>query len=221
MAGFELEAWLVDGGLRPAPINDQYLARLNDPLASPELARFNVELNVAPRSLRDDALSRLHHDLIEIWRRANIAAGESGVHLLMIGILPTLRESDLTLANMSHLNRYRALNEQILKLRGAPLHLEITGHEHLKCHHADVMLEAGTTSFQIHLQAPQEQAVALYNASILASAATVAAGANSPYLFGKDLWAETRIRSTSVVSAPPPQVRCGGWDSVPAMRTAI
>ncbi|GAB4353533.1 MAG: glutamate-cysteine ligase family protein [Methylohalobius crimeensis] len=193
VAGFEIEAWLVDDDMRPVPANQSFMARLPDSLASPELAKFNVELNNPPRPLREDALRRFHHDLTEIWRRADATAADIGVHLLMIGTLPTLRQSDLTLDNMSNLNRYRALNEQILKHRDKPLHLEITGHEHLECLHNDVMLEAGATSFQIHLQVPQDRAVALYNAAILASAATVAVGANSPYLFGKDLWAETRI----------------------------
>ena len=191
--GFEIEAWLVDESMRPAPMNDRYLALLNDPLASAELARFNIELNNLPRALRDDALRRFQHDLEILWQRAYGAARRMGIHLLMIGILPTVRQSDLTLANMSPLNRYRALNEQILRQRGQPLHLQISGREHLECVHDDVMLESAATSFQIHLQAPQQRAVALYNASIVASAPTVAAGANSPYLFGKDLWAETRI----------------------------
>ncbi len=193
VGGFEIEAWLVDATMRPAPVNDRYLELLSDPLASAELARFNVELNNLPRLLKDDALQRFHHDLESIWHQAYRTARRLNIHLLMIGILPTLRQSDLSLANMSPLNRYRALNEQILKQRGQPLHLEITGHEHLECVHDDVMLESAATSFQIHLQAPLEKAVALYNASIMASAATVAAGANSPYLFGRDLWAETRI----------------------------
>ncbi len=193
VGGFEIEAWLVDEQMRPAPVNDRYLKLLSDPLASAELARFNVELNNLPRPLEADALRRFHHDLEGIWRHSCQTARRLRIHLLMIGILPTLRQSDLTLANMSPLNRYQALNEQILRLRGQPLHLEITGHEHLECIHDDVMLESAATSFQIHLQAPLERTVALYNASIMASAATVATGANSPYLFGKDLWAETRI----------------------------
>ncbi len=193
IGGFEIEAWLVDESMRPAPVNDRYLALLNDPLASAELARFNIELNNLPRALRGDALRRFQHDLEVLWQRACAAAGQMRIHLLMIGILPTLRQSDLTLANMSPLNRYRALNEQILRQRGQPLHLRIRGRERLECIHDDVMLESAATSFQIHLQAPQRRAVALYNASIAASAATVAVGANSPYLFGKDLWAETRI----------------------------
>jgi len=191
--GFEIEAWLVDQDMRPAPLNERYLELLADPLASAELARFNIELNNLPRRLKDDALRRFHHDLEAIWRHASQTAWRLDIHLLMIGILPTLRQSDLTPANMSPLNRYHALNEQILRLRGQPLQLEITGNEHLACLHDDVMLESAATSFQIHLQPPLDRAVAFYNASIVASAATVAAGANSPYLFGRDLWAETRI----------------------------
>jgi len=49
------------------------------------------------------------------------------------------------------------------------------------------------TTFQIHLQVPPQLAVRAYNASIIASAPLVAVSANSPYLFGHDLWAETRI----------------------------
>ena len=60
--GFEIEAWLVDESMRPAPVNDRYLALLNDPLASAELARFNVELNNLPRALRGDALRGLRNE---------------------------------------------------------------------------------------------------------------------------------------------------------------
>lgn len=193
IAGFEIEAWLIDQSMRPAPCNDRFLQRLADPLASAELAKFNIELNNQPRPLKGDALARLHHDLEILWRRACQSAQSLGLNLLMIGTLPTLQKSDLTLANMSEMNRYRALNEQILRQRGEPIRLEISGKEHLCCTHDDVMLEAAATSFQIHLQSPQDQTVALYNASILASAATLAAGTNAPYLFGKNLWAETRI----------------------------
>ena len=55
------------------------------------------------------------------------------------------------------------------------------------------MLEAATTSFQIHLQCKPQRAVRDFNASIVASAPMVAASANSPFLFGHQLWDETRI----------------------------
>jgi gamma-glutamyl:cysteine ligase YbdK (ATP-grasp superfamily) len=55
------------------------------------------------------------------------------------------------------------------------------------------MLEAATTSFQLHLKIHPTLAARAYNAAIILSAPMVAASANSPYLFGHDLWDETRV----------------------------
>ena len=60
VAGFELEAWLVDDHYRPAPRNAEFLQQLADPLASPELASFNFEVNSTPRSLSGHVLSLIH-----------------------------------------------------------------------------------------------------------------------------------------------------------------
>jgi hypothetical protein len=191
--GFELEGWLVDEAMRPAPANAAFLKRLNDPLASPELAKFNVEFNNLPVPLRGGALARLHDDLERIWHNASRTARSLGMNLLMIGILPTIEERVLNLDNMSDSNRFRALNEQIFLSRNGPVSLDILGRQHLKHHHDDVMLEAAATSFQIHWQIPQADAPQFFNAAIMASAPVVAISENSPYLFGADLWAETRI----------------------------
>jgi hypothetical protein len=113
---------------------------------------------------------------------------------MMIGILPTIHDQQLCLANMSALNRYKALNERIMNARkGSPLRLNITGVECLRSEHHDVMLESAATSFQIHRQVPFNKSKRYYNAAVICSAVTVAVGANSPYLFGKHLWEETRI----------------------------
>ena len=194
MAGFELEAWLIDDEAQPAPVNDVFLKRLNNPMVVPELARFNVELNDHPQHLWGSALSRLEASLGETWRQCMRVAEEMQTHLLMIGILPTVKESELSPANMSDLKRYRALNEQVLRLReGQPLELDINGREHLKTKQHSVMLEAATTSFQLHLKVHPNVAARAYNASIIVSAPLVAASANAPYLFDHDLWDETRI----------------------------
>ena len=133
MGGFELEAWLIDDEAQPAPVNDVFLERLDNPMVVPELARFNVELNDHPQHLWGSALSRLEASLGETWRQCMRVAGEMQTHLLMIGILPTVKETELCPANMSDLKRYRALNEQVLHMReGRPLELDINGREHLK-----------------------------------------------------------------------------------------
>jgi hypothetical protein len=96
--------------------------------------------------------------------------------------------------NMSPLRRFAALNKQVLKMRGGvPLKLDIEGEDHLRTVHQDLMLESAATSVQVHLKVPQHRSVRLYNASLIASALTVATAANAPLLFGKRLWDDTRI----------------------------
>ncbi len=191
--GFEIEAWLIDGAMRPSPINQHFLATLNDPLASPELAKFNIELNSDPIPLTGNVFGSMHQQLLNTWGKITKHAQSLNHHVLMIGILPTLNQTDLTLENMSEMHRYKALNEQILQARGKPVHIDINGVEHLKFDHDDVMLESAATSFQLHIQLPLASAHHFYNASIIASAAMAAVCANSPFLLGKHLWHETRI----------------------------
>ncbi|MDD2760061.1 MAG: glutamate--cysteine ligase [Methylomonas sp.] len=193
VAGFEIEAWLTYDDMRPAPLNEAYLLSFNHPMAGPELAKFNVEMNTPAIVLTGDAFGRLHGNLGTSWENAARHARQMDLNQLMIGILPTLRQQELNLDNMSNLNRYRQLNLRVLEARNKPIVLDICGHEHLRVEHHDVMLEAATTSFQLHIQVPLSIAHHFYNASIVASAPMVALCANAPYLFGRDLWAETRI----------------------------
>ena len=193
-AGFELEAWLVDRNAFPLPENERYLARLADPLVVSELARFNVEFNGTPRGLHGPALRLLEQELAATWARAVRVAHEFGGTLAAIGILPTVREDDLSLANISPMNRYHALNAQVLAARqGRPIRLDIRGRERLALAHPDVMLEAAATSFQVHLQVPASASVRAFNAATVLAAPLVAVAANSPFLFQASLWEETRI----------------------------
>ena len=191
--GFEIEAWLVDDNMRPMSINDTYIQQANNPLISAELARFNVEFNSKPLNLTTDVFSQLHSQLQNTWMRAFEEAKKLNSQLLMIGTLPTLKLSDLVLKNMSEMNRYRALNHQILKARGKAIELDITGHQPLKFSHDNVMLESAATSFQLHIQLPLSIAHHFYNASIITSSIMVAVCANTPFLLGNDLWHESRI----------------------------
>lgn len=194
VGGYEVEAILVNAAGLPEPVNQVFLDRLNDPMVVHELAAFNVELNGPPVVLKNNALSQMQFNLQKTWDACRHVAQELSVDLMMIGILPDIQEQQLTLANMSRLNRYKALNEQVFKLRnGKPISLDIVGKESIKTTHYDVMLESACTSFQLHLQVPIQRAADFYNVSIMLSAPIIAATANSPYLFGHELWHETRI----------------------------
>jgi len=194
VAGLELEAWLVDGEGRPAPCNDTLIARLPGVPVVPELARYNLEFNVQPRPLAGTGLADMAAELERHVAAARRAGQALGVSPLAIGTLPSLRPEDLDAAAMSPSNRYHALNEQILAARrGRPLKVDIVGLEHLAVAHCDVMLEAAATSYQLHLQMDPAQARDLYNTAQILAGPLVAVAANAPYLFGRDLWAESRI----------------------------
>jgi hypothetical protein len=194
VAGCEVEGWLLDRHYLPVADNESFLRRLNNPLVVPELSRFNIELNCAPVELRGPALRELLAGLTATWQDCQRAAHRGDDIAMLIGILPTIAQRDLCLANVSPLNRYRALNAQVMRARGgAPIRIDIRGREHLTLEHGDVLLEAATTSLQLHLQVPCSRAVRYYNAAQLLAAPMVALAANSPFLFGRDLWAETRV----------------------------
>ncbi|GJM04606.1 MAG: hypothetical protein DHS20C09_05970 [marine bacterium B5-7] len=194
IAGFEIEALLISLSGAPAPVNKTFLNKLDNPLVVHELAAFNVELNSNPIKLQSNALSIMEAELQNTWRNCCNVANELSIEMMMIGILPSLQEHQLTLENMSKLNRYKALNDQVLNLRkGKPLKLDIHGTDSLQTTHQSVMLESACTSLQLHLQVPYDVAAQFYNASIMLSAPIIAATANSPFLFGCDLWDETRI----------------------------
>jgi len=159
-----------------------------------ELSQFNFEINGSPQALDETPFTKIEQSLTQTWNQCRKQAIQMNAHILMIGILPTLRDNMLSMKYVSKSERYRALNEQVFAARGGrPIQLKIAGYEEVHTSHHDVMLEAATTSLQIHLQAPQESAARYYNAGVIASAPMVALSANSPYLFGRELWEETRI----------------------------
>src|SRR5215813_7672176 len=94
--GLEVEFYLVDEAGAPAMRNTDVLAAIGDPDWSPELGRFNIEVNLAPRLLAGDALATLEHLLTDSYNRADVGARQFAARPAMIGILPSLREHHAT-----------------------------------------------------------------------------------------------------------------------------
>lgn len=194
VGGFELEAWLVDEKFSPAPLNKKFLQKIDNPLLCAELALFNVELNSEPRKLTGQVLTLMEKDLDLLLSDCEKCANQIGTTLTLAGILPTVMMEDLCIENMSSMNRYRVLNDEIVKLRdGAEHMIEIEGEEHISVRTGSVMFEAATTALQLQFQVAFEKSLRFYNTSIALSGPMLAISANSPYLFGALLWDETRI----------------------------
>ncbi|MBV1853266.1 glutamate--cysteine ligase [Catellatospora tritici] len=193
MTGLEIELNLVDPEHRPTMCNDKVLADLRDPYFQLELGRFNLELNVPPRLIAGDGLAQYEAQIGASLRDAGTHAHSHDASVLTIGILPTLTTEHTVANNLSTSGRYRVLNEEILAARGEQIGLDIRGVERLKVHTDSIAPEAACTSLQFHLQVSPADFAAYWNASQVISALQVAVGANSPFLFGHQLWDETRI----------------------------
>ena len=181
---------MLDHGYFPHSVNEQFLEKLDHPFVVPELSRFNVELNCDPLALTGNALSQATSALTELWAHCNGVAHGIDTSLVMIGTLPIIRDEDLTVANMSPLKRYEALNNEILRQHGGRPLSSISAVRNTST------ASTATSCWkrpQIHLKTPASVAHRYFNASIMASGPLLAACANAPYLFGRDLWQETRI----------------------------
>jgi hypothetical protein len=169
------------------------LAAIGDPSWASELGRFNLEINVPPRQLTGDALSALEDGVLAKLSHASRRALDSATRLVMIGILPTLRQGDVTDKAMSANPRYRLLNDQMIAARGEDMRISIEGPERLLTHVDTIVPEAACTSVQFHLQVSPEAFSSYWNAAQAVAGIQVALAANSPFLFGRELWRETRI----------------------------
>jgi hypothetical protein len=191
--GLEIELNLVDADAEPAMRNAEVLANLADPAFQNELGQFNLELNARPRLIEGDGFADYERDLHSSLDRAEDRAAKSDATIVLIGILPTLTTRHTVLENMSTNPRYRVLNEQIVSARGEDIELDIRGAERLQTFTDSIAPESACTSVQFHLQVAPEAFAYYWNASQAIAGVQVAIGANSPYLFGRQLWAETRI----------------------------
>jgi CBS domain-containing protein len=191
--GAEQEMFLTDRSGRPAPVAMEVLEAIDDKRFSTELGRFNLEANIAPLELGGDCLSRLEQALAEVVSTTRAAADRFDADVVLTGILPTLRLSDLDLENMAPVPRYVALNQAFRLARGGDFELRVRGTDELAIKHDNVMLEACNASCQVHLQVSPQEFARFYNIAQVVTGPIMAAAANSPLLFGKRLWKETRI----------------------------
>ena len=191
--GAEQEMFLIDRSMRPAPISLEVLERAMDPRLTTEIARFNLEANLTPLSLSGKCFARMENELSELLLKVRTSAGELEADVLLSGILPTLKKSDLTLDNIAPIPRYYELNRGVIGLRGGPFSIHIKGLDELQISHDNIMMESCNTSFQVHFQTSPGEFVSHYNMAQAITAPVLAAAVNSPILFGHRLWQETRV----------------------------
>ncbi|WP_162341053.1 CBS domain-containing protein [Cyclobacterium salsum] len=191
--GAEQEFALIDRHNKPSKNGPLILGKLQDAHFTSELAMYNLELNLDPVELKAECFSNMEKQLRKYLRKAEQVATTFGDAVILTGILPSI---DLRSGQMDYMTpnpRYQALDEIIKQLRGQDFELNISGVDELILAHTNILFEACNTSFQCHLQVSAEEFVDQYNWAQLISGPVLAVCSNSPLLFGRELWSETRI----------------------------
>lgn len=191
--GAEQEVCLIDTHQKPSKKALKILEKLNHPDFTTELALFNLECNLQPHPFTGNCLSDLEQEIVQNLALLAEKCKEENIDYILTGILPTLRKFDLDISNITPLKRYEALATALARLRGKQYEFKLSGYEDLHVKFNSVMPEACNTSFQVHLQVDPDEFVEQYNVAQMIAAPVLAIAANSPLLFGKKLWHETRI----------------------------
>ncbi len=194
--GAEQEMALVnEQNLKPATIATEVLDKMKKfPWVETELAKFNLETNLTPREIKGKCFSELHKENFDKLVKIQEYLDKFKAKIVLTGILPTIRKHHLTMDNLTPKKRYfalmQAINEQLI---GNTYELRIVGIDELIVKHDSPLLEASNTSFQVHLQVAPKDFVKYYNVAQTLAAPCMAIASNSPIVFGKRLWHESRI----------------------------
>ncbi|WP_339756652.1 CBS domain-containing protein [uncultured Winogradskyella sp.] len=191
--GAEQEFCVVTNDFFPNTNSVEILEAISNKHFTTEIGKYNLEINSDPLELKAKCFSELHLQLKELLEKAQKAAKLKDSKIVLTGILPTLRLKHIGENYMTDKPRYHVLNNALKSSRREHFYINIKGVDELNLIHDSVMLEACNTSFQTHLQIHPDEFVDKYNWAQAIAGPVLSNCANSPILFGRELWAETRI----------------------------
>ncbi|MFK7936410.1 MAG: CBS domain-containing protein [Saprospiraceae bacterium] len=191
--GAEQELCIVNKRYDPTFSALQILDNVNDKRYTNELGLFNLEINLDPLPLRKNCFSQMETSLLDLLQKGYKLAKKQNEHILMTGILPTLKYHHLDYSYMTPIQRYQTLSQAMSEIRGSNFEVYLQGVDDFIMSLGSVLFEACNTSFQLHLQIKPDEFVNKHNWSQMIAGPVLSACVNSPLLFGKELWAETRI----------------------------
>ena len=194
--GAEVEMVVVDNQtLKPKNIAMDVMEKMKYPKwLDGELAQFNLEFNLIPREFKGGNFRLMEKEIYKYLNSLEKTLKQYDSTYVLTGILPTLQKFNLNQENLTPRKRYFALIDAIKQLGlGKDVELKIFGIDELFVKHDTPLLEAANTSFQVHLQVDAPEYVKMYNIAQTLAAASISVSANSPIVFGKRLWHESRI----------------------------
>ncbi len=191
--GAEQEFCLVKPNFRPSKQAPAILNSIDDRHYTAELARWNLEINLDPQTVEDGCFTKMHQQLDRLLALGAKEAKKFKNKIILTGILPTIRLSELDFSYMTPNPRYRILDTIMKEAKGEEFSLYLEGVDELNIRYGSILFEACNTSYQVHLQVDAAEFANQYNWAQVLAGPVLASCVNSPILFGKELWQETRI----------------------------
>ncbi len=191
--GAEQEFFIVDHEFLPNNNALTLLEAINDPHFTTEIGDYNLEINLDPLILKNGCFEQLHSDLLGFLEKGQKVADTSYSKFILSGILPTIDQSHIGIDHMMPVPRYKVINEAAKESRAQDFNIHIKGVDDLNFLSDSVMPESCNTSWQMHLQIDPDEFIEMFNWAQAISGPVLAACSNSPLLFGRELWHETRI----------------------------
>lgn len=191
--GAEQEMFITNDDYSPNLTALDILADVKDERFTNEIALFNIEANLTPRRFEGKCLREMEEEIKEVLSIARKHAGAHESKIILAGILPTLRQLDLTMDSITPVDRYYELNDRLREIRGSDFRMDIRGVDELSVTHDNFLLEAMNTSFQVHFQVSGNEFVDMYNLSQAVTGPLMAVAVNSGLIHHYRLWHESRI----------------------------
>ena len=194
--GAELEMVLIDKKtLKPTNIAMDVIENMTKhKWVETEIAQFNLEINLTPREMKTNQFSLMEKEIQSRLKILDKELSKFDSTYILTGILPTLQKYHLGMDNLTPKKRYFMLMQALKELRlNKDFELKIFGIDELFVKHDSPFLEAANTSWQVHLQVEAAEYVNTYNVAQLLASPSISVAANSPIVFGKRLWHESRI----------------------------
>ncbi len=212
--GSEIELFLLDDKYNPSPNNLNFIDLVNEPYLVCEVGAAQLEINSGHFNFTADCLARLHENILNYWRRCCEVAQKNKYHLALIGSLPTATEQYHQSKFITNNERYHVLNYCMSEERGGgPINIDIKGVEPLCLQPESLAMNGLVSAFQMHMQIGLSQSVRYYNVSQAIAAPVLAASCNSPFIFGSNVWSDTRIATFDQVMTLSHLNRARGFKS--------
>ncbi|MFA5959132.1 MAG: hypothetical protein WC785_01275 [Tatlockia sp.] len=193
-AGSEIELFLLNKHYEPAPENLQFIEAVSEPFLIPEVGKAHLEINSCHTPLYGDCLRILHKDILTHWQTCCEVAKKRDNHLVLIGSLPTATEAFHQKKYLTDKIRYALIDTCCAQQReGKPIEINVKGYEHLHLYPESLAMNGLISALQFHIQVGLSQSVRYYNTAQAIAGPMLALSCNSPYIFGKHVWEDSRI----------------------------